>query len=389
MTKHFYSSIFLLSIIAVIHSSCGKKVETGPPSNLPVPVANPLKETIVDWDEFIGRFEASERVEIRSRVSGYIDEIRFEDGQNVEEGQVLFVIDQRPFRLAVKQAEADLLQAESQKLRAESDYQRVASITDTRAVSREEVEQRQQSARVAQAQYESARARLDLARLELNYTEVKAPISGRVSEDFVNAGNFISGGSANSTLLTTIVKLDPIFFYFEGSEADFLRYQQLARTGVRKSSRTEPNPVMAKLLNETSYVRRGKMNFVDNELDENTGTIQARAVFENSEQELESGMFGRVRLLGEGEIETILIPDDVISTNQSRKVVYVLSDSNSVSIRPVEIGELYNEKYRIVKSGLSESDRVIIGNLLKVRPGMKVEPELREIEFEIDSTTIL
>lgn len=386
-----HSGFLLWSFVVVttLAGCTGKSEQISGPPALMAPVAHPIQETIVDWDEYIGRFEASERVEVRSRISGYIQKVLFEDGQNVKVGQTLFIIDQRPLRIELQQAEADLLEAQSQQLRAQSDYERVAAIEDTRAVSQEEVEQRRQIAKAADAQVKAAEAQVNLAKLQLDYSVIKAPISGRISEDFVNAGNYIIGGAANSTLLTTIVQLDPIFFYFEGSEADFLKYSRLNKTGQRKSSRTEHNPVMVKLLDENRYTRRGYMNFVDNELDRSTGTIRGRAVFENANDELESGMFGRLRLLGDGEIESILMLDEAISTNQSQKVVYVVGKDNKVQIRPITIGELYNDKFRVVKEGLGTDDQVVIGNLLKIRPGMAVNPELREIIFELDSTTIL
>ncbi len=380
--------LFLMSyVLLLISCSKNESKESLPP--ISAPVANPIKEVIIDWDEYIGRFQASERVEIRSRISGYIDRVSFQDGQNVRKGETLFIIDPRPLQIAVQQAEADLLEKQAQQLRAQSDYQRVASIKDTRAVSQEEVEQRKQVSLAADAQVAATRASLNLAKLQLSYSNITAPISGRVSEDFVNAGNYITGGSANSDLLTTIVKLDPMFFYFEGSEADFLKYNRLDRAGKRQSSRTEKNPVMVRLLDEKSFNRRGVMNFVDNEIDRNTGTIIGRAVFENPDTELESGMFGRLRLLGDGEVEVIMIPDVAVMASQSQKIAYVVIEGNKVQARPITVGELYNNKFRIISEGLSTEDQVVVGNLLKIRPGMTVTPELREIQFELDSTTLL
>lgn len=372
----------LMALLGVTVTSCmDSNASEEKPVALATPYILPSTQKITDWNEYIGRFEASERVEIKSRVNGYVESVNFKDGDFVEKGQVLFVIDQRPFYAALKQAEAEKLQAEADLQRTKSDYNRVASVQDTRAVSEEEVEQRKQIARSSEARLMAANARLTQAQLDLGYTEVKAPMSGKISEKYIDVGNYISGGSANATLLTTILKVDPIYFYFDASESDFFKDQESGKT----SSSTKKE-VLVKLTNETSFNQKGVMDFVDNEIHQTTGTIRGRAIFNNKDMELESGMFGRARLMG-NEAEVLLIPEEVVTTNQSQKVVYVVGEDNTVQIKPIQIGKLYNQKYRIVLNGLSTGDKVISGNLLKVRPGAKISPEQKAFVVEPDTTT--
>lgn len=329
---------------------------------LPAPYVHPISDTISNWDEFIGRFEASERVEIRSKVNGYIESVHFNDGDIVEKGQVLFVIDPRPFRIALEQARAEKLGAEADLGRAQSDYERIVSVQDSRAVSREEADQRRQLAKAAEARLMAANARLAQAQLDLSYTQVRAPISGKISDDFIDPGNYISGGTNGATLLTTILKIDPIHFYFEGNENDF------------SATDADRQVVRVKLAGEDGFTREGEMDFLDNEFDRSTGTIRGRAVFPNADLTLQSGMFGRLQLI-RGDKPAILIPEEAIGTVQSQKIVYVIGQDSTINTVPVELGKLQDGKFRIVASGLSVDDRVITGNLLKIRPGMKVMPQ--------------
>ncbi|MDG3581706.1 efflux RND transporter periplasmic adaptor subunit [Galbibacter pacificus] len=368
----------LLAIIAFTLHSCSdsKAAGHGNMALLETPFVHPIQDSVGNWDEYIGRFAASERVEVRSRVNGYIESVNFKDGDIVKKGQVLFVIDQRPFYIELKQAEAEKLRAEADLNRTTSDYNRIESVKDSRAVSMEEVEQRKQIAKSAEAQLMAANARLEQARLNLSYTEVKAPISGKISDDFIDAGNYVTGGIANATPLTTIVKIAPIHFYFEGSEKDFINQNSVSNT-----------PVTVKLSTEDKYSRTGVMDFVDNEINRNTGTIRGRAVFDNADLKIESGMFGRLRLI-KGNSSAILIPEEAISTNQSDKVVYVIAEDSTVHVKPVKLGKLYKMKYRIVKEGLTPDDRIVTGNLLKVRPGMKVAPSEDKSKVQQDSTSV-
>lgn len=344
-----------------------------PPQAPEVIVAKPLKKKIIDWDEYTGRFQAIERVEVRARVSGYLDAIEFKDGQTVEQGQVLFVIDQRPFKIARDKAEA-------QYELAKKEYDRALDLRKKRAIAQETLDRRAQELQVT-------RASLDEAQLNFEFTEVKSPIGGRVSRSQIDVGNLITGGSANATLLTTVVSLDPIHFYFEGSESDLLKYIRLDRSGKRPGSDTNPNPVFTKLQDEEDYRHQGHMDFVDNEVDLSTGTIQARAIFPNPQGIIYPGLFGRARLLGSGEYQALLLPDEVIATNQSRKFVMLVGAENRAEMRFVKLGTLRDSGLRVILEGLHENDQVIINGLQRARPGAPVTPVPGAIT-EADTQTV-
>ncbi|MEM6685952.1 MAG: efflux RND transporter periplasmic adaptor subunit [Bacteroidota bacterium] len=356
-------------------------IAAAPPA-LAVEVATPVFDNITEWDEYTGRFEASNRVEVRARVSGYIESVSFKDGQNVQKGDVLFTIDQRPYKIALDQAKATLAQAIALLKTAEDNFSRVQSLKASGAVSIEEYDRRSQAVAGAKASVQLAQATVENARLNLNFTKVKAPISGRVSRDMVNEGNLIDGGSANSTLLTTVVATSPIHFYFNGSESDFLKYARLARNGERGSSRSTANPVFLKLQDETEYVHEGVMDFVDNEIDRNTGTIEGRAILDNKDGFIEPGMFGKARLLGSAEHEAIMIPDEIIGTNQSVRFVYVLGENNVVTTKNLTLGPLHTNGLRIVRNGLTPEDKLITNNIQKIRPGVTVNP----VEITLQNT---
>ncbi|WP_049789148.1 efflux RND transporter periplasmic adaptor subunit [Flagellimonas ruestringensis] len=354
---------------------------------LPVEVALPVHENITEWDEYTGRFEASSRVEVRARVSGFLEKVNFEDGQHVDKGQVLFVIDQRPFKIALDEAQANYAQTAASLQTAQDNFVRVESLRETGALSIEEYDRRKQALVHAEASIQLAQAMVDNAKLNLEFTKVKAPISGLVSRDRVNEGNIIDGGSANSTLLTTIVATSPIHFYFTGSESDYLRYVRLARNGERGEARSEGLPVFIKLLDEEEFAHEAKMDFVDNEIDHNSGTIESRAVLENKDHLLEPGMFGKAKLLGSAEHDAVMIPDEIIGTNQSMRFVYTLNDKNKVVSKTVTLGPLHSNGLRIVREGISSEDKVIVNNIQKIRPGMVVNPSQVAIEGETNSLT--
>lgn len=356
--------ILLLAAAVLVTACTESKASEQNAALLPVAYINPVEDTLNDWEDYIGRFEASERVDIKSKINGYIEDVRFKDGDAVQKGQVLFVIDQRPFYIALKQAEAQKLEAEANLRRTESDYNRIAAVQDSRAVSSEEVEQRQQIAKSSEARLMAANANLAQAQLDLSYTEIKAPISGNISEDFIDKGNYVSGGSSNATTLTTILTINPIHFYFEGNENGFSN--SITAKNAQK--------VKVKLSNEENFTREGVLDFVDNQIDQSTGTVRERAVFNNDGMSLQSGMFGRIRLIKEKQ-SAILIPDEAIGSNQSQKIVYVIDENNKIKVKPVQLGKLYNQKYRIVLNGVSSEDRIVVGNLIKIRPGMVVAPK--------------
>ncbi|AXG68869.1 multidrug resistance protein MdtA [Kordia sp. SMS9] len=372
----FVGLISLALVVVAFTKADDTKAETTEviPPALAVEVSTPVVDNITEWDEYTGRFEASNRVEVRARVSGYIEKVSFKDGQHVNKGDVLFTIDQRPYKIALAQAKATLAQSKSLLKTAEDNFNRVQSLKASGAVSMEEYDRRSQAVAGAKAAVQLAQATVDNARLNLNFTNVKAPISGRVSRDMVNEGNLIDGGSANSTLLTTVVATSPIHFYFNGSEADFLKYARLARNGERGSSRSTANPVFLQLQDENDFAHEGAMDFVDNEIDRSTGTIEGRAVLDNKDGFIEPGMFGKARLLGSAEHEAIMIPDEIIGTNQSVRYVYVLGADNKIMTKNVTLGPLHTNGLRIIRNGLTAEDKLITNNIQKIRPGVVVRP---------------
>ncbi len=373
-------SMLVVILVAVLVTGCSEKKEKET-ALLTVKVSKPITKKIIQWDEYTGRFEAPQRVEVRARISGYVEKVHFTDGQTVKKGDVLYTIDQRPFTIALKEARAAYNQSLAEYKQAQENFKRVESLKESGAVSIEEYDRRKQAMIGGQARSEVALAAIDRAKLNLSFSKVSAPITGRISRDLVNAGNLVDGGSSGGTLLTTIVSIDPIYFYFEGSEADFLKYAQLNREGKRGGSRDTPNPVKVRLLNEDEFIHKGKMNFVDNEISRSTGTIQGRAVFDNSDNVLEPGMFGRARLLGSAEYEAILVPDKLIATNQTVKFVYVVNKDAIVKAVPVDLGELYAKRYRIIKSGLTGKEMILLDNTQKVQAEMKVSPVEEKLVF--------
>ena len=380
-TKKIAKSILVFSgiIIAVIMvaftaSDKSENTTATTVQAMSVEVATPIFEKITEWDEYTGRFEASNRVEVRARVSGFLERVNFIDGQIVKKGDVLFVIDARPFKIALDEANANYAQAQASLKTAQDNFDRVESLRESGAVSIEEYDRRKQALAFAQASIQMSQAKVDNARLNLEFTKITAPISGLVGRDIVNKGNLIDGGSSNSTLLTTIVATSPINFYFTGSESDYLKYVRLARSGKRVSARSEGIPVFIKLQDEDEYLHEAKMDFVDNEIDNNTGTIESRAVLENKDHLLEPGMFGKARLLGSAEYEAIMIPDEIIGTNQSIRFVYVLGSDNTVTSKNVTLGPLHSNGLRIIKKGLSPDDKLITNNIQKIRPGIAITP---------------
>ncbi|MCC7121481.1 MAG: efflux RND transporter periplasmic adaptor subunit [Gammaproteobacteria bacterium] len=344
-----------------------------PPAPPTVTVAQPVVKRIVEWDEYTGRFVAKQRVEVRARVSGYLDSVHFTEGQLIDAGHLLFVLDQRPFLAQVERARAELGRARTQHKLAQLEFERGRRLEKSRAMSRETLEERRAERDSAEAQVEAAQAVLRAAELDLGFTEVRAPMKGRVSDIRVDVGNVISGGTAESTLLTTIVLLDPIELEIEASESEFMRYMRLDSEGRRRSSRDVENPVEARLIDEEGWPHKGRMTFVDNELDPVTGTMLGRATFPNPDHVLLPGMFARARLYGEGEHDAVLIPDAAVVTDQATKLVMVVKPDNVVEARPVVLGGLY-DGLRIVREGLTAGDRIIVNGVQRARAGQPVTP---------------
>ena len=340
-----------------------------------VTVANPIAKTIDVWDEYTGRFEALKQVQVRARVSGTLDKINFTDGQLVKEGDLLFVIDPRPFQIAVESAKADVTKARAQVALASMDAVRAEQLATSRTITSREVDQRNANLEVAKAQQLAAEAALHNAELNLEWTQVRAPISGRVSDRRVDAGNLIEGGQTGATLLTTIVTLDPIHFIFDASEADYLRYARLSALGQRPSSRDVKNPVVVRLADESEWKHIGVMDFVDNQLNAHSGTIRGRAIFQNKDLFLLPGTFGHLRLFG-GNVAAMLIPDSAIVSDQASKTVFTVTPENKIAVKLVQLGQIH-EGLRVVLAGLDPNDRIVIDGIANpfVRPGALVAPQ--------------
>ena len=365
------------ALLAALVGLSGCKSEATTAQQAPAPqvsVASALERDVTEWDEFTGRLEAVESVEVRPRVTGYIESVNFAEGSTVKKGDLLFVIDPRPYRAELSKAEAELARAVARAELAVSDEARSEKLLDIKAVSREEYDTRVNGSREAKADVAAARAAVDAAKLNLEFTRITAPISGRVSKAAVTAGNLVTGGSNTATLLTTVVSLDPMYVTFEGDEQIYLKYNELSRRGERASSRDEANPVLMGLANEDGYPHRGAMVFVDNQVDPRTGTIRARASFENKDGFLTPGLFARVKLLGHNSYRAVLVDDRAIGTDQSQKFVYVVDGENKVAYRTVKVGRL-TDGLRIVEDGLQPGETVIVNGLQRVHPGVVVAPE--------------
>jgi RND family efflux transporter MFP subunit len=354
-------------------SACDGKPTSNAPSPLAVTVSKPLQKKITEWDEYTGRFVPVATVEVRARVSGFIESIHFKDGQIVKKDELLFVIDRRPYQIAVEQAKADLERAHAKYDIATSDVDRATPLLRNQSLTEREFDTRKSAQRDAAGQVGSAEAALKQAELNLEWSEVRAPIAGRISDRRVDAGNLITGGQTGATSLTSIVTLDPIHFIFDGSEADFVRYLRLAAAGIRPSSRDAPNPVAVRLADETDFKHQGRMDFVDNVVNAKTGTIRGRAIFENKDGLLTPGFFGRLRLYG-GERESLLVPDSAIASDQSNKIAFVVGADGTVGVKHVELGPLV-DGLRVIRTGLESGDSVVIEGVARARPGQKVKPE--------------
>jgi RND family efflux transporter MFP subunit len=352
-----------------------------PPAAAPpaVVVATPLVLRLTEWDEYTGRFKATDRVEVRARVDGYLDSIHFRDGAIVRPGDLLFVIDPRPYEAVLEGARADVVRAQTRLELATTDLTRGEALFAIRGISQEEFDQRVQGRKEAEAALIVARAAERVAALNVEFTRVRAPIGGRIAENFVSVGNVISGGQAGSTVLTTIVAVDPIEFVFDASEADYLKYNRMNVSGERRSSREAANPVRIRLLDEPTFTHPGTMNFVDNQVDPATGTIRGRALVANPGGFLTPGQFGRLQLLGSGEFDALLVPDSAILSDQSQRFVWTVGKDDVPEPRVVEPGNL-ERGLRIVRSGLRRDDRIVITGMQRVRPGARVAPTGGRIE---------
>jgi multidrug efflux system membrane fusion protein len=367
----------LAGIFGLLTVGCQKN---GPPDSaaapppVPVTVSQPVSKEVVEWDEYQGWVEAVDTVAIRARVAGYLDSIHFKDGAEVQKGDLLFVIDPRQYKAELDRAQADLLQAQTRFELASNDLARADRLLKARAISEEDADSRAKTERMAAAAIQSARASLEMAQLNMDYTQVKAPISGRIGRKMITEGNLVNGTMAESTALATIVSLDPIYCRFDADEQSILKYQQLSRLAQHENLRGGKWPCEIALANETGFPHKGVLDFVDNQVDTATGTLRVRGVFSNPDRVLQPGFFARVRVPGSAPYPALLIPDLAIGSDQDQKFVFVVDGQNTVQFVPVKLGPLM-EGLRVVREGLHSNDWVVVNGLMSVRPGAKVAPK--------------
>ncbi len=363
-----------LSVMCLLAACAQAKPPPPPAPN--VSVSAPLQRDVTDWDDYVGRFEAAQDVEIKPRISGTVQSVNFREGVEVGQGQVLFVIDPRPYRAALAQANADVAKAQAQVANARTELSRAQKLIDAEAISREDYETKLANLRSALASVGAARANADAKALDLSFTTVRSPIAGRVSDKRVSVGSYVASGT---TVLTRVVTVDPIRFGFDGAESFYLKYVRQAQSGERGSSRYTPNPVDIQLADEKGYRWHGRMRFVDNAIDPQSGTIRAYAEVANPAGFLVPGMFGRARLLGSGTYHAMLVPDEAIVTDQTRRFVYVIGRDGKTVQRPVETGPLV-EGLRVIKTGIAPTEKVVIDGLARLQPAMAVSARTVQIK---------
>ena len=358
----------LAALTLVVISACGRTPEaTVAPAAAKVNVAKVIEQPVNEWDEVTARLESPETVQVRPRVSGQIDSVAFTDGELVKKGDLLFQIDPRPFEAEVHRLEAQLQQSKAAAQRSTNEAQRGERLRTNNAISAELADSRTTTAQESKAAVAAIQAQLDLARLNLSFTRVTAPITGRVSRAEITAGNIVT---ADQTILTSLVSTDKVYAYFDADERVFLKYNQLARDGKRGAT----TPVYMGLSNEAENPHLGQMNFVDNQVNPRTGTIRGRAVFDNSKGEYTPGLYARLKLVGSGTYPAMLIKDEAVGTDLGKKFVLVVDKDNKAIYRSVELGPKL-EGLRIVRSGLGKDDRIVVTGLQRVRPGSPVDPQ--------------
>lgn len=359
----------LAALALVVISACGKGPESAAqaPAAAKVNVAKVLEQPVNEWDEVTARLEAPETVQVRPRVSGQIDSVAFTDGELVKKGDLLFQIDPRPFEAEVHRLEAQLQQAKAASVRSNNEAQRGERLRTNNAISAELADSRTTTAQESKAAVAAIQAQLDLARLNLSFTRVTAPITGRVSRAEITAGNIVT---ADQSILTSLVSTDKVYAYFDADERVFLKYNQLARDGKRGAT----TPVYMGLSNEAENPHLGQMNFVDNQVNPRTGTIRGRAVFDNSKGDYTPGLYARLKLVGSGTYSATLIKDEAVGTDLGKKFVLVVDKDNKAVYRSVDLGPKL-EGLRIVRSGLAKDDRIVVSGLQRVRPGSPIDPQ--------------
>ena len=365
----------LLIAVALVACSENKPAAQAPPPPT-VTVAKPTKRSVVDYDEYVGRFVAINAVEVRAHVSGYLDQVNFQDGQMVKQGDLLFTIDKRPFQNTLDQARANLAQAQASLAFADADLKRGQQLVRDKTITEQTFDQRTQALRAGQASVAANQALVRQAELDVEFTELRAPIDGRIGDRRVSPGNLVTGGTAGSTtLLATIVSVDPIRMEFTVDEQALLRYERVFGGGKDLASRAAKTPVKLKLIDEPDFTHEGRIDFVDNAISATSGTIRGRAVFSNPDVLFTPGMFGRIQVPGSQPYEALLVPDAAIGSDQVRKFVYVVGPDNSVTQKYITLGQLVDRTLRVVKSGLTADDTIIVNGLMRVRPNIKVTPQ--------------
>jgi RND family efflux transporter MFP subunit len=365
--------VLLLAVLAGCNQS--QQQGGGPPAPT-VTVATPVQRTVIDQDEYVGRFVAVNSVEIRSRLSGYLSEIHFKDGQTVKQGDLLFTIDRRPFEIALEQMRANLAQARANLAFTEGDLTRGQSLLQNKTITEQAYDQRTQAKAVATAAVAAQEAMVHSAELDLDqYSELRSPIDGRIGDRRVAVGNLVTGGTGGSnTLLATVVSVDPIRFEFTFDEQSYLRYVRYASASKDVAALNGNVPVTLQLIDENDFKHTGKIDFVDNAINQSTGTIRGRAVFDNADGIFTPGMFGRLRVPGSPPYTALLVPDSAIGSEQVRKYVLVVDDTGTVRQKYVTPGQV-DGGLRVIKDGLAANDRVIVNGLMRARAGIKVNAQ--------------
>jgi RND family efflux transporter MFP subunit len=363
-------------------AACGQSVQQAPPPPPEVSVAQVIARDITEWDEYTGRIEAKDTVEIRPQVSGVLQRVAFVEGKEVKRGDLLFQIDSRPFQAELDRALADQEKGRTAAELAAAELARAEQLYATHVISKELYEQRAAASRSAAASVRGADAAVEAAKLNLAYTRISSPIDGRIGRAEVTPGNLVNGGQGSTgTLLAIVVSMQPMYAYFEAAEQDYLKYMDLARTGARPLSRDVKNPVQMAVGNESEFKHQGYMDFVDNRVRTGTGTLLGRAVFPNPDRYLTPGMFVRVRLIGSGKYPGLLINDRAIATDQDRRYVLAVGAGDKLEYRAVTTGPVV-DGLRVVRKGLAAGDRIVVNGLQRVRPGMQIKPKLVPMEEE-------
>lgn len=367
----------VLNVLALALAACGEspqqKASAPPPPT--VTVAKPVQRGVVDYDEYVGRFVAVDSVEIRARVSGYLEQVHFRDGQMVKKGDLLFTIDKRPFENTLAQARANLAQAKANLAFAQADLTRGQQLVRDKTITEQTFDQRTQAFRSTQASVAAQEAAVRQAELDLQFTELRAPVDGRIGDRRVSPGNLVTGGTAgNTTMLATIVSVDPIRFEFTFDEASYLRYERLAKDGKEVTARDGGVIVSLRLIDEPNFAHSGYLDFVDNVIDRTSGTIRGRAMFSNPNSMFTPGMFARIRVPGSPTYQALLVPDAAIGTEQVRKYVLVVDNENVARAKYVTLGPVV-DGLRVIKDGLAAEDRVVVNGLMRARSGQKVTPQ--------------